>query len=863
MKKLLYIFVLISSLSFAQDGGLKTLTASGTDTYTITEALPAAYDPKERFIVVFPNPNTISNPTLNRASLGAKFIKNADGTNPAIGAITGRQFLSYNGAYYQILGGGSGGGGGVSGSGTPNELAYWTGATSLGTLAVATYPSLTELSHVKGLTGPVMDTFWRTSGTSTLTGGVTIAQGGFNTTFSGTGKVTFSPSATLSGFNFGSFAGAPSGLSNGDAWYNSTNTDIGVYVNSTSNLISTILFSSLVSNANRIPYLSSNGRAQLTHSANLFFDGTGLLVGGGTITASTRLDVRGTGTTTNSTLRLADASNVTTLTHSDAGLFRVTSNGGTTNYVELSPGVASNITFSNPSGTASIGIQSGGANLIWLNKNIQIGGSIRLTNLLTLDTNAPSIARSSGSSGLTGITFSVTSGNVGGSTGYTFTGGPTYTVNTQSSIGLSLIPDVNNSGAFTGTSFTGIYFNPTLTGTPSVLNAFRSANGNWLMEGSGTTFTLGGGATASELRFLEPSGSGANYTAFKAVAQGADITYSLPPTVGAAGSKLTDVAGNGVLTWVAGGAGISNTAAADEMMKSDGTNAVPSGLFSSTLGNLNLGSVSLAGNRIIQTVSSTTDANLSIFSQLDGSITIGTGNTIGSTLTGGAASGWNATRVTSSSSGVSDVLKITHASTVSGVSATYGAGIVITGEDSADSGADYGRMTWAASDVTAASVDADMNIQLPANSSMATKATFKSTGQLQLQNYTTTTSFTGTAVGNLQFDASGNILTTGLSGGTYYAPTSIAANATDADFTAVVNSIKHLPAATLTANRTITIPAGTNGDVIELHNNEATYSWLLAGATVYLADRTTTVTALLYNVPTLMQKINGLWIIKN
>jgi len=41
---------------------------------------------------------------------------------------------------------------GVTGSGTINELAYWTSSSAIGTLAVATYPSLTELSYVKGLT---------------------------------------------------------------------------------------------------------------------------------------------------------------------------------------------------------------------------------------------------------------------------------------------------------------------------------------------------------------------------------------------------------------------------------------------------------------------------------------------------------------------------------------------------------------------------------------------------------------------------------------------------------------------------------------------------------------------------------------
>lgn len=42
--------------------------------------------------------------------------------------------------------------GGVSGSGTTNELTYWTGSSAIGSLTTATYPSLTELSYVKGLT---------------------------------------------------------------------------------------------------------------------------------------------------------------------------------------------------------------------------------------------------------------------------------------------------------------------------------------------------------------------------------------------------------------------------------------------------------------------------------------------------------------------------------------------------------------------------------------------------------------------------------------------------------------------------------------------------------------------------------------
>ena len=98
---------------------------------------------------------------------------------------------------------------------------------------------------------------------------------------------------------------------------------------------------------------------------------------------------------------------------------------------------------------------------------------------------------------------------------------------------------------------------------------------------------------------------------------------------------------------------------------------------------------------------------------------------------------------------------------------------------------------------------------------------------------------------------------------TYYAPSVLSANATDADFTADVNAIRHIPDGVLTANRNVTIPTGSNGDVILLLNNEDTYTLTLIGATVYFADRTTVVTQLLFNVPTQIQKINGVWVILN
>ncbi len=87
--------------------------------------------------------------------------------------------------------------------------------------------------------------------------------------------------------------------------------------------------------------------------------------------------------------------------------------------------------------------------------------------------------------------------------------------------------------------------------------SIATTNGNIILsDGAGvvkstitdTTFQLNSGATAMELRLYEPSGSGTNYTAFKAQAQAGDITYTLPPDDGDSGEVLT-TNGSGSLTW--------------------------------------------------------------------------------------------------------------------------------------------------------------------------------------------------------------------------------------------------------------------------------------------------------------------------
>ncbi len=77
--------------------------------------------------------------------------------------------------------------GSLSGSGTTNELAYFSGPGALSSLATATYPSLTEISYVKGVTSGIQSQINAkftlpslTSGSVLFSDGSTIAQDNAN-----------------------------------------------------------------------------------------------------------------------------------------------------------------------------------------------------------------------------------------------------------------------------------------------------------------------------------------------------------------------------------------------------------------------------------------------------------------------------------------------------------------------------------------------------------------------------------------------------------------------------------------------------------------------------------------------------------
>ena len=107
----------------------------------------------------------------------------------------------------------------------------------------------------------------------TLTQNTTIAQSGFNTTFNGNGKVTFSPTVgTVAGLNVGSIAGDVASPANGDLWYNSTTQKYKVRNTALGTL--NITTDGGLSNS-RIPFATvSGGITSLVDDADLSFNMT-------------------------------------------------------------------------------------------------------------------------------------------------------------------------------------------------------------------------------------------------------------------------------------------------------------------------------------------------------------------------------------------------------------------------------------------------------------------------------------------------------------------------------------------------------------------------------------------------------------
>jgi hypothetical protein len=210
-----------------------------------------------------------------------------------------------------------------------------------------------------------------------------------------------------------------------------------------------------------------------------------------------------------------------------------------------------------------------------------------IASALTGETNGVWGTNASATDAASGVYGTATSstGNVNGVFGVTFSTNPNSSgVRGETSVGNGVLGLASGNGGY------GVYGANISTGAGSQIGVYGEKSGATSSGtgygvygtaiGSGTTnaggfFTASGATnnfagifqgnlllsnvgTASELRLAEPSASGTNYIAFKAQAQAANVTYTLPGADGTSGQVLS-TNGTGTLSWATaagGGSGV-------------------------------------------------------------------------------------------------------------------------------------------------------------------------------------------------------------------------------------------------------------------------------------------------------------------
>lgn len=146
------------------------------------------------------DPSTPSNGDLWYDQTANELTARINGTNVALGA-----------------------GGGIGGTATANQIAYGTGANTIGSKSTFTW-------------NPSIDEF--TAGTIVMDNNTIYGTGGTNLFLDAIGveitslqKHNFTSDANNAGINVGSVAGNPTPLVNGDMWYNSTTSSLNARIN--------------------------------------------------------------------------------------------------------------------------------------------------------------------------------------------------------------------------------------------------------------------------------------------------------------------------------------------------------------------------------------------------------------------------------------------------------------------------------------------------------------------------------------------------------------------------------------------------------------------------------------------------------
>lgn len=427
------------------------------------------------------NNHEMTNVDINSGAIDGTVIGGASaaaGTFTTIGGTTITASTNFNGSYL-----------------TASEIVITDGSKNLVSAAVATYPSLTELTYVKGVTSAI-----QTQLTARALAATTI-------TIAGTAN------------QITSSAGAQD-LSANRTWTLSLPADV---------LIPTVL---TVPNTG-LHLLDTNASHDL------------IIKPGSNITADRTLTI-----TTGDTDMIVDFTAVTdefilaydTGTNTWRGV--VNSGGGATTALNNLASVAINTSLvSDTDNTDDLGSSSIG----W--KSIFLGPD---GNFLTLAGGAHQINLNT--TGATDITLP-TSGTLVTTTGTQTLSNKTLTAPKFADGGFLADPSGNEYLALdaVGSATNNFIIGNAIDGTNPFLTVAGSSDTNigmnFLAVGTGTFNFLGNATQAAELRLYEDTDAGTNYTAFKVGTQAGNVTYTLPTAVGGANTFLKDVAGDGVLSW--------------------------------------------------------------------------------------------------------------------------------------------------------------------------------------------------------------------------------------------------------------------------------------------------------------------------
>lgn len=465
---------------------------------------------------------------------------------------------------------------------------------------------------------------------------------------------------------------------------------------------------------------------------------------GATIAANTRLDVRGIGTTTDNIVRFANSANTARYTLNDQGgaaLAGKMSIAGTALSGSSDTDNWLNITATMPTTmtTSTYGVHwriTGAGSSSQNNQALRVdylagytgGNHSSAGNFINrnagVNTTAPTMGFTVGNTGNAMFSIGTTTGHNYGGIGQAQGG----------NVSVGLIGQAQTAKA--SASNLGVVGYALNTSNNAIAGYFSlSADGSSIPTTYSAAVSINNGSTTHDILKLQDNG-----TDVFAVRNGGD--WYDGTTAGTAGVSAWVSNGTGAKpTWQTLSSGITNSAANNELMKSDGTNAVASGLGSSTLGDIDLGLSGTSGTtRNISAVGSGSNINIFATPKGTGQVRLRSGDTnsylavlnssVGVTVSSGV---FDVVATRSNFLGASfsnGVIEAARISSVEATSAAVGDGVRLGFSKlvAATQPTVIANIDAVATDITSGSVDFDLIFGTTLNGSLGERARISRTG---------------------------------------------------------------------------------------------------------------------------------------